>query len=75
MCNVLALKFPTLIYIYMVVRSFQSSNCVVFLSYWRDMSKHVVIDLMFSSFFCLSFLFCYNMMGVRDLLYRRLSWV
>ena len=25
--------------------------------------------------FCLSFLFCYNMMGVRDLLYRRLSWV
>ena len=25
--------------------------------------------------FCLSFLFCYNMMGVRDLLYHRLWWV
>ena len=58
----------------LVVRSFQSSICVVFLSYWRDLSKHVVLDLMSSSF-CLSFLFCYNMMGVRDLLYRRLSWV
>ena len=58
-----------------VVRSFWSSICVVFLSYWRDLSKHVVLDLMSSSFFCLSVLFCYNMMGVRELLYRRLSWV
>ena len=58
----------------LVVRSFQSSICVVFLSYWRDLSKHVGLDLMSSSFL-LSFLFCYNMMGVRDLLYRRLLWV
>ena len=57
----------------LVVRSFQSSICVVFLSYWRDLSKHVVLDLMSSSFF-LSVLFCYNMMGVGDLLYRRLLW-
>ena len=34
----------------LVVRSFQSSICVVFLSYWRDLSKHVVLDLMSSSF-------------------------
>ena len=34
----------------LVARSFQSSICVVFLSYWRDLSKHVVLDLMSSSF-------------------------
>ena len=40
-----------------VVRSFWSSICVVFLSYWRDLSKHVVLDLMSSSFFVC--LFCF----------------
>ena len=34
----------------LVVRSFRSSICVVFLSYLRDLSKHVVLDLMSSSF-------------------------
>ena len=99
-----------------VVRSFWSSICVVFLSYWRDLSKHVVLDLMSSSFFVclfcfviiwwvwetycivgycgcerpaipchyffrcpvlfyLSFLFCHNMTGVRDLSYCRVWWL
>ena len=51
-----------------MVHSFQPSICVVFFSYWRDLSKHVLLFLMASSF-CLSFLFSYNMIGVRDLLY------
>ena len=43
----------------LVVRSFQSSICVVFLSYWRDLSKHVVLDLMSSSFLFVFFVLLY----------------
>ena len=56
------LQNKILIYIYiyfLVVRSFQSSICVVFLSYWRDLSKHVVLDLMSSSFLFVFFVFLY----------------
>ena len=41
----------------LVVRSFQSSICVVFLSYWRDLSRRVVLDLMSGSFFVCRFCF------------------
>ena len=57
-----------------VVRSFQSSICVVFLSYWRHLSEHVVL---FGCLvlFCFSTLFCRGVMGVRDLFYCRIWWV
>ena len=58
-----------------VVRSFWSSICVVFLSYWRDLSRRVVLDLMSGSFFVCRFCFVIIWWVVRDLLYRRLSWV
>ena len=35
----------------------------------------ILFFVFLQSLFCFSFLFCYNMMGVRGLLYRRLSWV
>ena len=54
--------------------SFFSVYCVVFFSYWRDLSKHVVL-LWCLVLFCFSFLFCYNMIGVRDLFYHRIWWV
>ena len=34
----------------MSVRSFQSSICVVFLSYWKDLTEHVVLFLVSSPF-------------------------
>ena len=40
-----------------VVRSFWSGVCVVFLSYWRDLSRRVVLDLMSGSFFVCRFCF------------------
>ena len=39
------------------------------------LGKYLYIYLKYLPFFCLSFLFCYSMMGVRDILYHRLLWV
>ena len=43
----------------LVVRSFQSSIRDVFLSNWRDLSKHIVLFLIFFSFpFCFVIMWC-----------------
>ena len=41
----------------LVDRSFQSNMCVVFQSYWRYLSQHVLLYLMYSPFFVCPFCF------------------